>query len=67
MSNPVDRVQRTRPALPPPADVAIRPPETGFDTVPGAGAKVTRRRALSALAGVGVAAGIGVTACDKGL
>ena len=65
MSNPVDRVQRARPAVPPPADVAIKPPETGFDTAPSAGAKVTRRRALSVLAGVGVAAGIGATACDN--
>ena len=58
-------VQRTAPAVPPAVDVAIRPPETGFGTAAGAGAKMTRRRALSALAGAGVAAGTGVTACDK--
>jgi hypothetical protein len=58
-------IQRTAPAAPPAVDVAIRPPETGFGTAAGAGAKMTRRRALSVLAGAGVAAGIGVTACDK--
>lgn len=65
MSSPFDRVQRTAAAVPPAVDVAIRPPETGFGTAAGAGAKVTRRRALSVLAGAGVAAGIGVTAWNK--
>ena len=65
MSDPFDRVQRTAPAVTLPADVVIRPPETGLDTSPGAGPKVSRRRALSVLVGAGVAAGIGVTACDK--
>jgi PQQ-like domain len=58
-------VQRTAPAVPPAVDVAIRPSETGFGTAAGAKAKMTRRRAFAVVAGAGVAAGIGVTACDK--
>ena len=65
MSDPFGRVQRTAPAVTPPADVVIGPPETGLGTAPGAGPTVTRRRALSVLAGAGVAAVIGVTACDR--
>ena len=58
-------VQRTAPAVPPAVDVAIMPSETGFGTAAGAKAKMTRRRAFAVVAGAGVAAGIGVTACDK--
>ncbi len=65
MSNSFDRVLRTTPAVPPPVDVAIRPPETGFDTAPGPGPEVASRRALSVLAGAGVAAEIGVMAWNK--
>jgi hypothetical protein len=42
VSDPFDRVQRTAPAVTPPADVLIRPPETGLDTLLARGRRCAR-------------------------